>query len=135
MINGTMCFGAGFLAGQAVAIFAFRHAIDSSGVVDTDPVFAQRFLIVLGIETAVAAISFHFGARIGRASASAIACAFAFLAGVITNAVTVGAYALVPPIINSDAQLGLYFLAVALLSAAAGWLFAKLFNVKVRHAA
>jgi hypothetical protein len=129
MIAATASFSAGFLLGQAWAILAFRHALGGSDV------FSWRFLIVLAIETAVAALAFLFASRVGRLRPSAGAYVVAAATGVVTNAVTVGAYAQVPIVVQGDAQLVLYVAAVGLLSAIAGWLLTKMFRVEVPHAA
>ena len=134
MIKATISFSVGFLLGQALAVFAFRHALEA-GAIDGEGFVSSRFFIVLAIETVAAALAFFFGARLGRLNASAPAWLVALLLGVITNAITVGAYALVPPIIQGDAQLVLYVVTVALFSAAAGWSLAKFFGAKVPHAA
>ena len=129
MITATASFSAGFLLGQAWAILVFRHALGGSDVV------SLRFLIVLAVETAVAALAFLFASRVGRLRPSAGAYLVAVAAGVVTNAITVGTYAQVPVVVQGDAQLVLYVVAVGLLSAIAGWLLAKIFRVEVPHAA
>ena len=129
MIAATASFSAGFLLGQAWALFAFRHALGGSDV------FSLRFLIVLAIETVVAALAFLFASRVGGLRPSAGAYLAALAAGVATNAVTVGAYAQVPVVVQGDAQLVLYVVAVGLLSAIAGWLLTKVFRVDMPHAA
>jgi hypothetical protein len=134
MLKATIGFSLGFLVGQALAIFAFRHALEA-GAIDGEGLLSSRFSIVLATETVAAALAFFVGARVGRLNASAPACLVALLLGVVTNAVTVGAYALVPPIIQGDAQLVLYIVEVALFGAAAGWSLAKFFSAKVPHAA
>ena len=119
-------FGTGFVLGSAWTVYAWllRHGGDLAALA------TWRYVAFLAIETAVAAVAFFFAARAARFCGSANAYLLALLAGVVTNAITVGTYALVPTVTYGDGQFVVYVVAVGLLSAAAGWLLPKVFQVE-----
>jgi Kef-type K+ transport system membrane component KefB len=128
MIAGTVSFSAGYLLGQAWSMYAFRDALAFTDALSV------RLLLIVGVETAVAAAAFVLALRATRFAKSFRACVVALLAGIFTNVMTVGMYAMVPVLVQNDLQVLFNAVAVGLLSFALGWILAKLFTEKTPHA-
>ena len=128
MIAVSASFGAGFIAAQTWAWYSFREAL-----ADADASYL-RYALVVGVETLIAALTFAVAVRAAHLVPSSRAYVLAFVAGAVTNAITVGSYAVVPRLMEGDAQLILHVLAVGVLAALMGWVLAKLSQKKVSNA-
>lgn len=125
-------FTVGFVLGHVWSIIAFREVL--SGFVDA---VTGRFLVVAAVETVVAGLVFA-GVAASCAerqpvAASTRALVVAFLSGLIANALTVGPYAQVPPIIAGEPQVILSIVAIGLLSGLLAYLQVAVFGSRRRN--
>ena len=116
-------FGVGFLLGEVWGFMEFREVVGE---------VTPRYLLIAAIETAVEAGNFAtliaFLAKRRALSAPRFSAVIAFLFGLIGNAVTVGTYSQVPPIVHGEAQINLYIAAIGLASGILGYLQARIFR-------
>lgn len=122
-------FVAGFILAQMTWWIAARSAM-SAAALGSDSTF--RFLLLALVEILVAAIS--FGLTLVVASKSRLAAPspksffVAFIAGAATATVAAGPYALIPRIVEGEAQLLVYIIAAVVVSAAFGALVGRAFR-------
>lgn len=122
-------FVVGFVLSQAAWWYAARSAMSASAI-GSESTF--RFLMLAGVEILVAAGSFGIAmalaSRSQLAAVSVKSCFVAFVAGATCSTVAAGPYALIPHILDGEAQLLVYIVAASLISAAFGALVGTAFR-------
>jgi hypothetical protein len=125
----VITFVAGFVLAQTTWWFAARSAMSASAL-GSESTF--RFLMLAGVEILVAAGAFGIAlALISRSrlpATSVKSCFVAFVAGATCSTVAAGPYALIPRILEGEAQLLVYIVAASLISAAFGALVGAAFR-------
>lgn len=122
-------FVVGFILAQTAWWFAARSAM-SAAALGSESTF--RFLMLASVEILVAAVAFGIAltlvSRSRLAAASVKSCFVAFVAGATSSTIAAGPYALIPRIVEGEAQLLVYIVAALLISAAFGALVGAAFR-------
>lgn len=127
-----LSFVFGFMAAQATWWVAAGASIAGGDAAALGGAPAFRFLMIAGVEILVAAGCFAIAATLAAQGSTLDARAKSVLvslvAGAATATIAAGPHALIPPVVKGEAQLLVYVLAAAVLSAALGALVGRAFR-------
>ncbi|HXN15433.1 MAG TPA: hypothetical protein VN878_03595 [Usitatibacter sp.] len=136
MLAIVASFVTGFVLTLSGWWFAARTVASGADAAAFESEPALQFMLLASVEVLVAATTFAivtaFFSRARHPVASGAGCFVAFAAGAMTSTVSAGPYALVPRVFEGEAQLVIYVVAAATISALLGGLVAAVLRKQAR---